>query len=82
MECVAFQVYRQEHTTEETEALLAKRRWAIGALHVLARAYGFTHALAWEYVNEAEHQEGLEYWLQFSNREELREELELYQENS
>lgn len=38
-------------------------------------------AIVDEYVEEAEHQEGVEYWLDFESAEELEADFQLYLEN-
>jgi len=75
-----------DHTREEfiheqcfedmKDALGTTRKAAL--LTDLRTTYGIHADMILEYINEAEHQDGITYWLQFQTAEELRTDMHLY----
>lgn len=57
---------------------LNETEWAELCKRMLRATFGVEAAN--EYINEAEHQDGLEYWPKFKSLHELRTDFRLYQE--
>lgn len=64
---------------KQTQKLIARKNRLLAGVRASKR---FTEKQITDYIDEAEHQDGYEYWLQFKTWQSLARDIKIYYENA